>query len=411
MGLLLEVISAQASSLGARRQFFVDSDARIGRQGDWVLEAEGVSRDHAHIVYLNDMYFIEGVGTNRITVNGAEIENHSPRKLNDGDVIAIDEFEIRVSSASQPAPLVPPSTARGHTPRPKPVPNPNGRRIRDILPDPLDPGPKEGPLPPRSTLDELLRGALDVVKPIGTAAQESAGRSTQWINELNLEGTASKSDNLIPAPPTPEPVGPPRASEPRGDEFAAFMQGLGLSGEQLTPEVARELGAIVKNVVEGTMKLLKAGGALRDEMRLPGTRIADINNNALKHSTSVKDAMRRLFVQRDESYLPPLESFGAAFQEIYAHEFAMQLAAREAYRGMLKQFAPDVLQQRFDKSVGRALVPAMTKARYWELYVERLQGFATDPDDAYASLFGKVFAKEYEREFSSRRRPGRGDKA
>jgi type VI secretion system protein ImpI len=97
--LILAVQGAQADRFGNRRaQVFDERDGSIGRSEDcdWVLGAEGVSRLHALVRYLNGIYFIEDRSTNGMLLNGAPLSKGDPAALKDGDRLQIDEFEISV---------------------------------------------------------------------------------------------------------------------------------------------------------------------------------------------------------------------------------------------------------------------------------------------------------------------------
>ncbi|QYD71373.1 type VI secretion system-associated FHA domain protein TagH [Paraburkholderia edwinii] len=97
--LTLEVQGAHADRFGSRReQVFDERDGSIGRSEDcdWVLGAEGVSRLHALVRYLNGIYFIEDRSTNGMLLNGTPLSRGDPAALKDGDRLQIDEFEISV---------------------------------------------------------------------------------------------------------------------------------------------------------------------------------------------------------------------------------------------------------------------------------------------------------------------------
>lgn len=97
--LILAVQGEQAERFGCRReQVFDCRDGSIGRSDecDWVLGAEGVSRLHALVRYLNGLYFIEDRSTNGMLLNGASLRRGDPAALKHGDRLQIDTFEIGV---------------------------------------------------------------------------------------------------------------------------------------------------------------------------------------------------------------------------------------------------------------------------------------------------------------------------
>ncbi|WP_420955339.1 type VI secretion system-associated FHA domain protein TagH [Burkholderia gladioli] len=132
--LTLAVQGERAERLAQREQRFDRRDGSIGRADDcdWVLGAEGVSRLHALIRYLNGLYFVEDRSTNGMLLNGAPLRKGDPAALRDGDRLQIDTFEIAVrlggetgghwqdrQAQTDRAPTAPASTL---TPRVPPVP-------------------------------------------------------------------------------------------------------------------------------------------------------------------------------------------------------------------------------------------------------------------------------------------------
>ncbi|CAD6552083.1 hypothetical protein LMG28727_05336 [Paraburkholderia kirstenboschensis] len=97
--LTLSVQGERGERLGARREHEFDCrDGSIGRSDecDWVLGAEGVSRLHALVRYLNGLYFIEDRSTNGMLLNGTSLTRGEPAALKHGDRLHIDTFEIGV---------------------------------------------------------------------------------------------------------------------------------------------------------------------------------------------------------------------------------------------------------------------------------------------------------------------------
>ncbi|CAM2157010.1 type VI secretion system protein ImpI [Pararobbsia alpina] len=83
---------------GHAEHIFDARDGSIGRSEDcdWVLSADGVSRVHALVRYLNGMYFVEDRSTNGMLLNGAPMRKGEPAALKHGDRIQIDTFDIDV---------------------------------------------------------------------------------------------------------------------------------------------------------------------------------------------------------------------------------------------------------------------------------------------------------------------------
>jgi type VI secretion system FHA domain protein len=206
----------------------------------------------------------------------------------------------------------------------------------------------------------------------------------------------------IPAPPPhvlPDPPGdrtpPPTTGEPSGiADLAAVLAGAGLSPADVTPDLARNLGQILRVVVSGVLDVMRSRQQIKDEFRMRMTQFKPAENNPLKFSANVDDALHNLLVKRNPAYLGPVEAFDDAFVDLRNHQVAMLAGMRMAFTSMLDEFDPDRMQQEFDRQLGKGLVPA--KMRYWDLYRDRRLEMANDPEASFRRLFGEQFARAYE---------------
>ena len=117
------------------------------------------------------------------------------------------------------------------------------------------------------------------------------------------------------------------------------------------------------------MDVMRSRQQIKDEFRMRMTRFKTAENNPLKFSADVDDALHNLLVKRNPAYLAAVEAFEDAFADLRNHQIAMLAGMRVAFESMLAEFDPDRLQQEFDRQLSKGLVPA--KLRYWELYRER----------------------------------------
>jgi type VI secretion system FHA domain protein len=188
------------------------------------------------------------------------------------------------------------------------------------------------------------------------------------------------------------PIAPPSAA--RGADLGAVLEGAGLNPADVTPELARTFGQIIRVVVSGVMDVMLSRRQIKDEFRMQMTQFRPAENNPLKFSANVDDALHNLLVKRNAAYLGPVEAFEDAFSELRNHQLAMLAGMRVAFESMLAQFDPDRLQEEFDRQAGKGLVPA--KLRYWDLFREKRREIVKDPETAFRQLFGDEFARAYE---------------
>jgi type VI secretion system FHA domain protein len=200
-------------------------------------------------------------------------------------------------------------------------------------------------------------------------------------------------------PAQPEIAAPPAAPAPRvaaspSVDLTAVLEGAGLNPADVTPELARAFGRIIRVVVSGVMDVLQSRRQIKDEFRMRMTQFRPAENNPLKFSANVEDALHNLLVKRNAAYLGPVESFEDAFTELRNHQLAMLAGMRVAFESMLAEFDPDRLQEDFDRQASKGLVPA--KLRYWDLFRDKRREMAKDPEATFRRLFGEEFARAYE---------------
>jgi type VI secretion system FHA domain protein len=209
-----------------------------------------------------------------------------------------------------------------------------------------------------------------------------------------------------PAPPVAaaEGAAEPRATpapNPAGLDFAALLQAAGIDSLRVTPELSQQFGKILRVVVAGLMDVLQARDKIKDEFRMRMTTFKQADNNPLKFSVNVEDALHNLLVKRNTAYLGPVEAFEDAFLDVRNHQMAMLAGVRVAYEAMLAEFDPDQLQQDFEpQAKGANFLSGGARAKYWELYRNRFHDMVKDADTSFRHLFGDDFAKAYEEQLA-----------
>jgi type VI secretion system FHA domain protein len=210
------------------------------------------------------------------------------------------------------------------------------------------------------------------------------------------------------APPTPAP--PPAAASPRPDlgiDLTAVLEGAGVPASVLTPELARDFGRILRVVVEGMMDVLQARQRIKDEFRMRVTSFKPTQNNPLKFSANVDDALHNLLVKKNPAYLGAVDAFEDAFDDVRHHQMAMLAGVRVAFEAMLKAFDPAELRREFDRQGKASLLAGPGKLRYWDQYCSRFSDMVSDADACFRELFGHEFARAYEEQLERLKAQGR----
>jgi type VI secretion system FHA domain protein len=176
-----------------------------------------------------------------------------------------------------------------------------------------------------------------------------------------------------------------------------MLAAAGVDSSRVTPELAAQFGQILRVVVAGLMDVLRARERIKDEFRMRVTTFKQADNNPLKFSANVEDALHNLLVKRNAAYLGPVEAFEDAFQDLRNHQMAMLAGMRVAYEAMLAEFEPTHMQADFDRhGKSGSFLSGGSKSKYWELYCNRYHDMVKDADTSFRNLFGDEFAKAYE---------------
>jgi type VI secretion system FHA domain protein len=168
--------------------------------------------------------------------------------------------------------------------------------------------------------------------------------------------------------------------------------------DKAVPVVLRLMGELLRETVKGTMNVLQARASIRQEMRMNLTVIRPAENNPLKFSPTVNEALVHLLAPRSEGYLPPRQAIREAYEDLNIHQIATMAGMEAALNLVLKRFDPAELQKRIpENSVLETLLPMNRKAKTWELFTENYEEIAREAEQDFNTVFGKAFTLAYER--------------
>ena len=453
MTLTLEVIGPQAAKLGpAHRKVFTADGGTIGRlpDNDWVLPDPYISSHHARIRCRGNTFYIEDTSTNGVFINQNRLTKNQPEALAQGDCISIEPYEIRATIADDvvaghglddPFRIDDPFGAP-----PAPARDPIAASPSHILDEPMatgavdpmsllgfEPGapmsahahvPRAENLAASSVLAEPY--AAPAVQMPPSAPPGQAGAIPDDYDPLQSDSQLLRRAPAAPAAPMPAspraatPPPPSRAKPPSRRTTAppdidqdvllsAVLRHAGIRDVTTTPELARSFGQILRIVVSGVMDVLQARQRIKEEFRMRTTTFKPKENNPLKFSANVDDALHNLLVKRNPAYFEPVRAFEDSFDDVRNHQMAMLAGVRAAFEAMLTEFDPDRLQEEFDRQPRKgALISMPAKMRYWEMYRERVHGIVKDADTSFRELFGDEFARAYEEQLERLKGRDRG---
>jgi len=444
MAIKLRVISDHYRELGEQRsRVFGVNGGTIGRaqDNDWVLPdpSRVVSGHHCEIEYRGGSYWLKDTSTNGVFVNDSDepLSVTGPVILRDGDRLSIGDYMVVVTVDSRidflPAAseehsaakhldehigaeldmdslLSPraedsgqfqPRTAFGMT---VPV---EARPIH--RPPPVAKAEPE-PEPPAST-GTPVRAAHSIASPEAMPAsrpaltqQPSPSNGPDWamrtraITRQELADAMARRQSRIEARQQVQPFHQQATTwADLKSAVQAFCRGAGIDPSALSAEAQSMLplvaGQLLREAVVGLNDLAQARGKATPA---PAT-VQPTGSNPLRTSSSVEQALVRLFESHGRLYGGPVEALRDVLQDAKDHEAAVQAAMQAGLDAVLGQLSPSNVADQFEQRRARTLAPGQDpRPKYWDHYVEFFRVIAQNPGtDAQPIPFAEAFASTY----------------
>lgn len=365
-----------------------------GPDNDWVLpdESRYVSSRHAVIDYQGGAYYLVDTSRNGVFVNGSDtpVGQGHPQRLFDGDQLRIGEFEIAVDISGGDEELRE-DGMRDSIVRAQLVPEDESVELMLVAEDKL-------------TADSHLQRHL-------TASTSVVAKGKGQVAAVARRPVAVPSPPKKPASPSAPPpapaAAPAAATDPEQRLLAQFLAAAGIKPEaiagQSPNEVLQGAAKLLRVMVSGVMELLRERSHMKDTFRLPQTVMQATQNNPLKFSPTVDEALRYLLNDRGEgAYLSAEDAVRAAFRDVRQHEQALVKAMLQAVQDYVERFDPEELKGRFDKGLKRGgLLSSANKLKYWELYEESYPALTQREEGGPPQLFTEEFARAYLQELDA----------
>lgn len=206
------------------------------------------------------------------------------------------------------------------------------------------------------------------------------------------------------APAAMAPLMPTTAAEvAHADTLAlwsAFCQGAGVNftpPQGLNPELMRVIGMLLRQSIDGTVKLVAARAATKQELRAEVTVIQAKGNNPLKFSPDAQSALEQLLQPPLRGFMAGPDAVADVMDDLLGHVIGTMVGTRAALEGVLQRFEPEQLEAKLvGRSVMDSLLPMNRRAKLWELYLQHYDGVRTEAQEDFHNLFGRAFLQAYE---------------
>ncbi|NNE62594.1 MAG: type VI secretion system-associated FHA domain protein TagH, partial [Gammaproteobacteria bacterium] len=294
---------------------------------------------------------------------------------------APDYGNSRFSSASQSDSLDP---LNQQIDWPKPMPEPAGSAASvipddwDIDADDLSSPVETDPAMPavESRIEDKQPGARE--RALETVNQELLAQ----IEKLKSRQSAPGSEGAV------------------SNADVEFMRGLGLHNRNLSPaeveQMSHRAGEVMRAMIGGLMQVLSSRSSIKNEFRMNVTTIQPVENNPLKFSANIDDALENMFLKSGNAFKQPLEAVNEGFESVAEHQVAILAGIREAFKAVIERFDPIVLEERFSRQSRSGILPGSQKAKNWDAYTAYYEELVGDIDKSFQYLFGDGFVRAYE---------------
>lgn len=424
-----------------------------GPENDLVLPDKDrmISKRHCVLEDHDSRVLLIDFSTNGTFVNYAkEPAGTGPTEVCDGDVLSLGAYELIVGIAEKPAEILPehidpippsnePGPSSGGAPR---MPDamspledgdgsgdfldgllgdsPTGGGARQLIPE--DPLEASTPLIPDD--DDILDSDRDEISEDPSPSQADHGAAMRdafsapsttgafipddWdLGDGEKTGVASMPGDPEGNSPSPEKASPTRdphllptpdiAAEAANSAFlnAAGVDSRSIPAAELEATMARA-GAVMLALISGLREVLMTRAAIKTEFRMKQTVVRAGDNNPLKFSVSVEQAMQAMLRPATKGYLDPVKAASEALKDVKAHEAAMLAGIEAALKGVLNRLDPKALEGKIE--AGGALTGLLKgrKARYWEVYEKLYAEISDEVENDFHELFSKEFARAYQ---------------
>ncbi|RWK42169.1 type VI secretion system-associated FHA domain protein TagH [Mesorhizobium sp.] len=319
-----------------------DRSFEIGREAcDWTLPDPDkfISARHCEVRYQAGAFWLHDISRNGTFINGSTQRMAGPHRLGQGDRLLIGRYVVLVSIDDERAATGQPRSSHGSTQRQMPV---------------------------------------------------ATGRPLDFANQPFFEPVEQRPGQKAPVASPPAPLASTRDEALRDIAIAA-----GISPELLQSrdphEVAAEIGAVLRTVVEELAQLLKARAAAKILAKSTHrTMISAADNNPLKFVPGTDDILEIMFARRRSGYLDARHSVEDAFRDLKTHEFATYAAMQAALSRLLDDLSPEAISKKLPPTSFTS-----KKGLAWDAFVAKWRTMEEAHENGMLDIFLAYFSEAY----------------
>ncbi|WP_404343632.1 type VI secretion system-associated FHA domain protein TagH [Pseudoalteromonas mariniglutinosa] len=402
MEVVLNVTSYHRLSPEIEASKTVKNSLTFGRslECDWHLPdpEKIISSKHGKIAIEGDSFYVYDYSTNGLFVNFSvtPLGKDNKHRIQDGDVLTIGDFQVEAKLASIQQPNKSsnePITSNSH----------------------YDPFVNNGSFQNSFNASSVLDEAMDAPILKNIDIEQHSHIPEDW-DALSLLGDTTPVDK----PCVEEVVKQPTEHSKKADKVeqtisvsaktdycssysTAFLQGLGINAQLAesfdNEQLWLQMGQGFNLLLMGMMDMLRQRAAIKNQLKVNHTMFQSAQNNPLKFSATIDDAIQNLFMKNSASFLSSSDAINESFADTKSHEKALMAGVVGVLNGLLEQLSPtNIEQQAVENSGIMKHVPRHIDATSWKLYQNLYSEIASDVNSKGAMALSDDFLRAYNRE-------------
>jgi type VI secretion system protein ImpI len=419
----------------------------IGRAAhlDWTLPdpTRYISSKHCEVRYRDDGYWLHDVSTNGTFLNGAANRMAAPHRLRNGDRFTVGHYIVAVTiDGEEEAPdenAVEMAAALAPAARDQ-----EWWLSEGDVPPPIDPKELRAARQSKPVHADFLDWSADIPEPFREPGAERRPASSNPVSERStpdMEWAVGPPSHVPKPPPEPPPIPKPRRptdtnemsawsppaaqaapdmpskvapvasaggtngappSFQASEEFLrALVKSAGLPDDllaRMNSELAEEIGAALRLSVDNLMQLLSARQQAKRLARSSShTVIQPTDNNPLKFSPSIQDALSIMFGQRKSGYLDARRAIVQGFEDLKAHQIKTFAAMQHALTMLMTDLDPKAIERETEGAAGIGNLQPLRKSKLWDVYKSRWEekvGRQGEAVQAFMRYFGEYYDRD-----------------
>ncbi|HDM8163855.1 TPA: type VI secretion system-associated FHA domain protein TagH [Vibrio harveyi] len=351
-------------------------------QCDWTLPdpERVISSKHGELIKFGEKYLIKDLSTNGTFVNNAvtPVGQGNELALNHGDVVALGDYQIQVSLEER---IIDDSNIVHNT-------------INELA---------VGDVGRNLTHDEFGLNAADLLR-------DSAPSEFQLdigLMDDFLEAQEPSVEEVSPHASTPISAPKPLVKHESKNQ-QAFVRGLGIN-PNMVPDENREqwfeqLGQSFSLMLLGLMETLHNRAEFKQNNRLNHTAFRKSENNPLKFSANLEDAIHNLYNRNTASFMRADIAIKEAFVDIENHEKALMKGVEGTVSSVMSLVEPSSIYSdaMSSDSFFNKIIPARKYAQSWKKFEGIHYQLTDEIINKESPFYLEDFAKHYENALRSK---------